>query len=88
MQAERYNAIWVQSICPANSRKERSAIKRWFLVLALHFRAVSSQVRNPRMASRSIREKVNFVAVTSLLILHIRNKKVQRLFVGDGSYFR
>ena len=65
MQAERYNAICVQSICPANSRKERSAIKRWFLVLALHFRAVSSQVRNPRITSRSIREKVSFVAVIS-----------------------
>ena len=64
MQAARYNAVCVQSICPAKSRKERSAIKRWFLVLALHFRTVSSQVRNPRMASLFMRENVNSTAMT------------------------
>ncbi len=62
LQAERYSAVCVQSICPAKSRKDRRAIKRWLRVEALHLRAFSNQARKPRMASRSMREKVNSVA--------------------------
>ena len=43
MQAEIYSAICVQSICPAKSRKDLNAIKRWLRVEALHPRTFSSQ---------------------------------------------
>ena len=62
LQAERYNDVCVQSICPAKSRKDRNAIKRWLRVETLHPRAFSSQVRKLRMTSRSTREKVSSAA--------------------------
>lgn len=57
MQAEKYSAVWAQSICPANCRKDRNAIKRWFLVAVLHLRTFSSHVKKPRIVSLLIRKK-------------------------------
>lgn len=67
----------------SKSRKDRSAIKRWLRVEALHLRAFSNQARKPRMASRSMREKVNSV-LQFPSHLSYKLQKIERLSVGEN----